>query len=435
MRRALIGFVMLAGWLTAVPAASAGVYTEFDAFSLPSLDKLPFWLQELRGVVIDPRKPAKPQTMKAAYQEIVATLEAKQARGDLSTLDRINLGGAYLRMGLFNEANEVLRQADQSHFLVLANRASASFGLGEFNQAVDYQRQALKAWPKVWAWWNTNQLKWYRRAEGYYLTFLELRAHESAQRADGRAVAITTVDRIFPKVRFVGPSGRYEAGALADNMRAALPDDALPLVTQLVLWQPLDLRLFWLLGEVLNALGQIKPAYMILDETVRARNGSGIPELMQHRRVLRDVKAAFDADPALMAQLVANITALGSRAMFIPAGIGTAGDVVLACAPSRLMELQQKAQQMGAIPPGGGVQTGGGAPPAGLAALPDWRQLAVGFAVGVAIAVLVGLQWREWRRRAGGVARGVPGSEVAEVPAGASPEGTADDGITRPTSG
>jgi hypothetical protein len=100
------------------------------------------------------------------------------------------------------------------------------------------------------------------------------------------------VDALFP-VQFVGPSGGYEAGTMAEAERAKLPDDAIALVQQLLMWFPEDARLLWLLGELYNATGDIRTAEQVFDECVGSRRFES-PVLREHRRA---VKAAVAAIP------------------------------------------------------------------------------------------------------------------------------------------
>src|SRR5205823_3935266 len=91
---------------------------------------------------------------------------------------------------------------------------------------------------------------WFKQAERYQLTLLRLRMREGfGRRAGGRPVPATDVDALFG-VRFIGPSGEYEAGKIADAERSKLPADAVAIVQQLLLWFPDDTRLLWLLGEL-----------------------------------------------------------------------------------------------------------------------------------------------------------------------------------------
>jgi hypothetical protein len=72
-----------------------------------------------------------------------------------------------------------------------------------------------------------------------------------------------------------------------------------------------------------------------------------------------------------------------------PGGIGTAGSVAGALAPSYVVEAASKTQ---AEPPKARPPDPGGW-------LPNWRHVSISFVAGALVATLVGLQWREWQRR------------------------------------
>ena len=55
---------------------------------------------------------------------------------------------------------------------------------------------------------------------------------------------------------------------------------------QLVLWHPHDARLYWLLGELYNAAGDIETAAKILDHC-SFNMGYSNPVLLRHRQVLQ----------------------------------------------------------------------------------------------------------------------------------------------------
>jgi hypothetical protein len=111
------------------------------------------------------------------------------------------------------------------------------------------------------------------------------------QRPDARGRSPGDVDALFP-ARFIGPSGEYEAGALADAEKAKLPSNAVAIVQQLLLWFPEDTRLLWLLGELYNATGDIRVAEQVFDECVGSRNFKS-PALREHRRIVREAVAAL----------------------------------------------------------------------------------------------------------------------------------------------
>ena len=103
---------------------------------------------------------------------------------------------------------------------------------------------------------------------------------------EGRlAKTFTAVDDLFG-VKYVGESGKAEAGALAAAERKKLPDDAVAVVEQLALWLPADGRLLWQLGELANALGDVRTAAAILDGCV-TEFAIAAPELRSRRQIYR----------------------------------------------------------------------------------------------------------------------------------------------------
>ena len=156
----------------------AGVYNLNDP--LPQhLPPLPFLHDQIQLVLGPLRKAALPPVagQPSPYEQQAAELEHKEP-ADLTTIDRVNLGACYLRMNRPNDALRVLREADQSHFLVKANLAATYQALGELGQAVAYEGQALAAWPSIQPGWNSVELGWYRRVEGFYLKLLQFRLAE-----------------------------------------------------------------------------------------------------------------------------------------------------------------------------------------------------------------------------------------------------------------
>jgi tetratricopeptide (TPR) repeat protein len=101
-------------------------------------------------------------------------------------------------------------------------------------------------------------------------------------------------------VRFVNEAGEYEPGALAAAEKAKLPPDAIAIVQQLLLWFPTDARLYWLLGELYAADGELESAQKILDECAWSRQYGNRKHLMEHRGAIADAiearrKAAEEA--------------------------------------------------------------------------------------------------------------------------------------------
>jgi hypothetical protein len=169
---------------------------------------------------------------------------------------------------------------------------------GPRSAAVGDPRYRVPEFPSSFAKLTKPQLAWLNRVEkDYYLPFLARRSEEP--RRPGRELR-EDVDAIFPSspsarkpenpVQFVGPNGEYTAGVIADSERKKMPPDALAIVQQLVLWHPHDARLYWLLGEIYNAEGDVETAAKILDHC-SFNMGYSNPALLRHRQVLQQASA------------------------------------------------------------------------------------------------------------------------------------------------
>ena len=73
-----------------------------------------------------------------------------------------------------------------------------------------------------------------------------------------------------------------------------LPDDAIAVVQQLLLWLPDDTRLYWLLAELYNADGAPATAARIFDECMDSR-GFQTKQLGEHRRLVKEALASQQA--------------------------------------------------------------------------------------------------------------------------------------------
>jgi hypothetical protein len=234
----------------------------------------------------------------------------------LSVDERLGLGAALIRLRRPEDAIQVLKRAEEQdgdNFLIRANLATAyHLAGGRDQQAFDYVGLALdrSIWPEKWEdvpkkrqlqltlqlGWDKGRFDWYRRVETFYRKFLFRRWFESRPGEDGKQLPPPDdVDAIFDDggtlrtakaIRFVGDSGQYEPGTIATAERAKLPDDAIEIVQQLLLWLPADNRLKWLLGEVYNARGDVGTAAAILGEV--AESGYGSQRLREHRRLLQE---------------------------------------------------------------------------------------------------------------------------------------------------
>jgi tetratricopeptide (TPR) repeat protein len=375
----------------------AGVYLTKEAAVLPPADLITpenvrFWVGEVRAAAL-PREP-KPGSVHFTYLQEMARLEGLRAEDNLSTRDLVDLGGCYIRLGKYDQAVSVLRAGDRRNFLILANLAAAYHAKGELLQAAEYQQQALAEWPAVWAGWSDAQLRWNRRVERFYLTLLKHRLGEQ-RRGGGDPAEVPTVDDLFPPVQFVEPGGSYRAGTLPPRMADELPPDAFPIAVQLVLWTPHDNRLYWLLGEVLNARGNVDVAYSILYELYYAREKKRWTELVRHERILKQAVPALAAfrQRDVFLPLLAALTPQGA---VVPPGAGAACAAAAAAAPIALASQPSEMSSPAAAAPPPAQP-----PPTAPGWVPDWRPLTVGFGAGILVALLASQQWHEWRRKRG----------------------------------
>jgi hypothetical protein len=356
-------------------------------------EKVRLWRGDLAGVQINVEgqaqnkdQPNNPPPQKSQlrqdYDKQARELEKRWHEGGLTTTDRVSLSGCLLRLGRWSDAVQVLEEGlrtlpenEPVRFLLLLNLAAAYWQSEDLRpRAIDKQMEALKAWPEQWPGWNRSTWEWYRLAEKYNLEWMRLRQREVGRTAVG-------LDALFPKVLFTDSAGKYEAGSIALDQWNELPRDAEQLVTQLVLWQPRDPRLYWLYGELLNARGEVVEAYKVLDYLVGFEGGSGLPELGRHRRVLQEAQDKYKAEQKLPDQ-------------------------------SDLFAQQPPAEY----------------------AMPAWRALTIGFLVGVVVTVLSVFQLREWRRRS--PVADAPGSPtpVADAPGSPARDGYEGASVTtRPT--
>ncbi len=409
MSRILLSLAILIGGLVNVRPLRAGVYnldpprslygSEFAEASMRNSTSVLMRVGDLRAVSDRPDNAPKPPPtpLRKGYEKQVDALEASRRAGCLSAEDRINLGAGLIRLRRLDKAREVLEEAEHvvpadapCYFLILLNLACAYQEDSELlSRAIVTQTRALKAWPVVWAGWNFAESNWYHRAETFALRLMNLR--QSEQRgAGGRPVNYRTVDELFPGIRYVGRGGEFEAGSINFDMRNQLPLDAESVIIQLLLWQPFDDRLYWQYGELLNAKGDIETAYRVMRELVDARN-LGKPELIAHRRILRDAEPTykkvmeFTQQPAAWVSLLDMVAPRGALA---PPVIGAAANEIGFSAAYQLASEPAVAQAPQTPDPA----------PVSSTWLPDWRPITVSFLTGVVVAILGALQWQQWRR-------------------------------------
>jgi tetratricopeptide (TPR) repeat protein len=349
-----------------IPSTRAGIYNPRETehlYPLPATFKqFQLTLSDLRGLVV----AGSTNPWIQGYQQRFEELRAAESAGNLSLGDRIELGACYLRMPTPNKegANkppaivpenairvlEPALAAEPHNFMVLANLATAHLASGSLERALNYESLALAAWPDSHPGFTADQLRWYRRAEKFFQFLLMLRARENER---GPRTDEKKPDALFGAVDWSLGEDEYRAGKISPAQWAELPGDAIPIVEQLIFWLPFDNRLYWLLGELFNAKGDVRSAATILDDLVddnKRKEQSRI--LRQHWRIVRE---AADA--------------LGE-------------------------ETTEKTENVAAAP-----VTAAPSDKAPASWLPDPRAIAVGFVAGVVVTVLAGLQLREIRRR------------------------------------
>jgi hypothetical protein len=255
--------------------------------------------------------------LRRQYIERKEALQRKARQGRLTIEDRIDLSFYLLRLNdSVHAAIGVLKAPEAQasrHFMVYANLASAYMALAEnsakprdraenFGYALLYLRQTQEAWPKEWRGWTPEQRDWYGEAEKEEARLVRLRWKEALGQVrqplpDGRP--FEKPDDLF-SVNFVGESGEFEPGKLAAAERKKLTGKELAIVQQLLTWSPRDSRLYWLLGELVNARGDqaqtdVLTAWRILEDIVQNLKVSNVPLLMKHRHALYEAVAARPA--------------------------------------------------------------------------------------------------------------------------------------------
>jgi tetratricopeptide (TPR) repeat protein len=433
---------MLLGGLARASALEAGVYNLNPPRKYPSdyvettsprpLNLVMIHVAELRQIndgAIDPKNSPPKDSLRKSYEKQLAELEIRQKEGVLDAADRVNLSGCLIRMGRFGKAEQLLEESlrvlppdEPFRCLLLLHRAALYQELAPDNaelqqRAVRFQEEALQSWPLLLPGWNRQESASYRRAEEYAKTSMELRWRELSNPRRGVSHEMPPPDNLFPKderdpakkVRFVGDSGKYEAGGIAAKQMDRLPADADQVVLQLVLWRPHDNRLLWLYGELLNARGSVDWAFYLLDyvKTMRWQN----TELDHHYQILAKAIAPFEElfrdktlsgdNIRLQASLLWTLTPRGG---LLTTPFGTAASelggwtaATYAGASNDSLPTRRVSDTLRESESSRGAT----APQSASNPLPDWRHLTVSFIAGMVVAVLSLLQWQQWRRQRG----------------------------------
>lgn len=271
----------------------AGLYNpaEPPIVAEPEPQKFLSQLSDLRGYgPPDPLSGGQPSERRLDY--LAKAKRLQESQGPLSASETASLGAYLIRLrrtapGMqdFDEALRVLENGRRQHrgdFAILANLATVYQLTGRLDAAESCLQDALEYAPR-----EVGSL------ERYQLTLVRQRQNEVT------AFGLAPLDRLFvgrdrQPLRFVGPSGQWEVGRLADAERKKLPGEsvteALRVVQQLLVWFPDDARLLWLFGELANAAGDVKTAANALEQAVYVFRLS-TPELKEHRLLLQEAVA------------------------------------------------------------------------------------------------------------------------------------------------
>jgi hypothetical protein len=194
-----------------------------------------------------------------------------------------------LHYGRADEAEGVLRQ-QQRGFLPNITLAHIAIARGDWLQADDFLEIANGSPPpEKLPGMSPEKLKWQLALNrGPLKKLIRLRLAETGAKKPAHETELP--DRIFD-VNFVNDAGQYEPGKLAAAEKAKLPGgdfpEAIATVQQLVLWFPFDVRLYWLLGELYAAQGEVKAALDIMNECVDTGRYSNRKVLMDHRELVK----------------------------------------------------------------------------------------------------------------------------------------------------
>jgi hypothetical protein len=312
LRAAILAFAIgLLAVLT--PVGWASLHHPEEPFAIPMNEKgqpdLPFrTFTSRRADLINAFNPASPlddpikggRTIRGRTKDRIERLQKLPNRTELQSVE---LAIDLLRFGRVNEAEEPLRNFRRGYIpnMTLAHIAAVQ---GEWSRAYTFLDIATEERPPMeFPGLTAQQLAWQLKVnKGPLKKLFQLRLAES--RGPKRPVEDELPDRIFD-VNFVNAAGQYEPGTLASAEQAKLPPDAIPIVQQLVLWFPLDPRLYWLLAELYAAKGEVGFAKEIMDQCVGSMSYSNRKVLMQHREaVTQAAKAKGPApdEPLLSAQ-------------------------------------------------------------------------------------------------------------------------------------
>jgi hypothetical protein len=244
-----------------------------------------------------------------AYLKLIKEYEKKR---NPSAEDVAAHAGYLLRIGDLDKALNLLipRRNDPrpSYFVfVTLGHIYATRGGDDWRDALQYHQEGLldSAMPPTVKGITAAEREWLNELDTYCIPHYyriskreaEIRKGKSQLELD-KLLEAEEVLPLFPiprakepvaPVRFVNDAGVYQPGQLAAAEKAKLPEDAIAIVQQLVLWFPRDARLYWLLAELYAANGHYSNAAYLFDRCSGALQFSKRKIMMDHRAAVRTV--------------------------------------------------------------------------------------------------------------------------------------------------
>ncbi len=301
--------------LSAVPC-QASLYTPGDPTSaLPvnpdgKPDPLPFEefqrrLQSLKYALDDRKTNGAVNPERQKFLTLIQ--EAEKVRKP-SADDTAALAGYLLRIGQFDRATALLAPLAHGRnpsYFAIETLVHIHATTGEWAEARGCIGDALfsAGMPASAKGYTDSQLKWWKTLDSEYLPlYCDVRYRDSIARKGLTPEQLARVNEtedafpLFPlpekdsgktPVRFVNDEGKYQPGHLAAAERAKLPQDAIPIVQQMMLWFPGDTRLYWLLAELYAANNDLKAADTIFQQCSWSGQYSSRKILMEHRAAVR----------------------------------------------------------------------------------------------------------------------------------------------------
>lgn len=262
-----------------IHAAKAGLYDpatpKLDLPTSPGLTALPFDTYRFRLSDMMVVGLATPETKPRL--EAIATrdrLLASTAPADLVVrgIVRFRLREIDAALGDWQQAY----RRNPRDFWAISALGTGYLATGQASEAARYLEVAAELMPADWPDRDAAAL-----VESSLLKLARLRAREQLVRTGRRPPEST--DDLFGVV--------FTDSGLSEADKAKLPANAIAIVQQLLLWMPDDARLYWLLGELYYAAGDIDSAATIFGECVDSRRLDA-RALRERRKAVLDAIAA-----------------------------------------------------------------------------------------------------------------------------------------------